>query len=295
MTSSISLRISSLAVVALCFACDTGDPDTMAGETGDAEETGEGETDTGEPENPDADGDGLTDEEEAELGTDPNKADTDDDTYWDSWELAEGTDPLDPNSRIYQGYWPYYPDKDELEQGDWSTASKSLGSQFPRDSFLDQYGEEVEIYDFANYTNNSTGNPAFMIVDIAAQWCGPCHGMADWIAGVPGGNADALNDAYPTVPEKVHDRRAWWITFIVQDINGGAPTLADAETWYAQHPDDNIPIFVDDEQLVMQRYGSSVFPFFFLLEPTLAVEFWANADANEDPFYSLFLVDQYLE
>jgi len=285
-------RFTSLAALTLCFACVGEEPVSEGtGETGGAET----ETETGDPGEPDADMDGLSDEEEAELGTDPNKADTDDDTYWDSWELNEGTDPLDPNSRIYVGYWPYYPDKDELEQGDWSTASHSLGSQFPRDSFLDQHGDEIEIYDFANYTNNSTGSPAFLIIDVAAQWCGPCHGIADWINGVPSDNADGLEMAYPTVREKIHDRRAWWITFIVQDINGGLPTLADAETWYAQHPDDNIPVLVDDEQFVLDRYGSSQFPFFFLLDPTMAVEFWANAAANEDPFYALALVDQYLE
>ena len=287
----------SLAALALCFACDGGEPEPdpevgadEAGETGseasDSEESGE----TGEPPDPDSDEDGLSDAEEAELGTDPNDVDTDDDTYWDSWELTEGTDPLDPESRIYFGYWPYYPAKDELEQGTWATASHSINSQFPRAIFIDQYGEEVEIYDFANYTDNSTGDPAYMIMDVAAQWCGPCHDVADWIAG----QSDLYQDVYPTVRQKVQERRAWWITFVVQDVNGGPPTLADSETWANQHPDPNIPVFVDDEQLVMSKYGSSQFPFFFLIDPVMGMEFWANPDANEDPFFALALVDQHL-
>jgi len=45
---------------------------------------------------PDSDGDGLSDEEEAILGTDPNKSDTDGDGFGDMVERDLGTDPLDP-------------------------------------------------------------------------------------------------------------------------------------------------------------------------------------------------------
>lgn len=294
------LRVfSAIALTSCVFACDSTEEgsseDPAAEETGDSDSddtTGE-DTETGDDDG-DADDDGLTDEEEAELGTDPNDPDTDDDTYWDSWEVTEGTDPLDPNSRIYAGYWPYYPDKDSLEQGTWDTASKAIGSQFPRELFMDQHGEMVEIYDFANYTENPTMSGAFFIMDVSAQWCGPCHNMADWIAGLGGPSADGLNEAYPTVPAKVAERRVWWITFIVQNSSGGAPTFADAESWYMQHPDDNIPVFVDAEQRVEARYGSNQFPFFFLLEPNMAIELWANPDANPDNFLALALVDEYL-
>ena len=289
--STSSLRFLIGLPLSFVLACDGGDPeDPNADGTDEAEDTG----DTGESgdtdDDGDADDDGLSDEEEAELGTDPNNVDTDGDTYWDSWEVAEGTDPLDPESRIYYGYWPYYPDKDSLVQGTWATASHSVNSQFPRATFTDQYGDEVEIYDFAMYTDNTTGAASYLIMDVAAQWCGPCHNIADWIAG----NSDLLEDNYPTVRQKVRDRQAWWVTFVVQNVSGGPPTLADAETWADQHPDPNIPVFVDATQQVLDKYGSSQFPFFFLVDPVMGMEFWANADANEDPFFALALVDMYL-
>ena len=310
--SSLLHLLSAVALSTFALACDGGGDEP--GDSANAEETGdtddsdtddsdtadsdtddsEGETETGEPPDDDADDDGLTDEEEAELGTDPNDPDTDDDTYLDGWEVAEGTDPLDGSSRIYTGYWPYYPDKDMLEQGSWDTASKALGSQFPRDTFLDQHGDMVEIYDFARNTNNPSGQEAFFIIDVSAQWCGPCHNMADWIGGFGGASAAGLDEAYPTVPAKVHDGRVWWVTFLVENSSGGPPTANDATSWYAQHPDDNIPVFVDDEQLVRARYGAGQYPFFFLLEPTMAVELWASPGANEDSFLALALVDEYL-
>ena len=46
----------------------------------------------------DSDGDGLTDDEEAELGTDPDRADTDADGFADGDEVDSGSDPVDPDS-----------------------------------------------------------------------------------------------------------------------------------------------------------------------------------------------------
>ena len=72
-----------------------------------------------DPDVPDTDGDGLDDLVEYELGTSPVHLDSDFDTYLDPWEVAEGTDPTDRESRIYQGFWPYNPDKHLLvEPGD---------------------------------------------------------------------------------------------------------------------------------------------------------------------------------
>lgn len=290
------VSLSVLAVV-LCIACDdpSDSTDGSAGEgetaeSGTTSDTSEGET--GEPGDPDADMDGLTDAEEAELGTDPNDADSDDDTYLDSHEVMEGTDPLDFESRIYVGFWPYYPDKDTLEQGTWEWASHAIGSQFPREVFVDQYGDSVDVYDFANFTNNTTNSPAYFVIDVAAQWCGPCHNAADWIAGVDNDSTAPLQATYPSVRQKVKDGRIWWVTFVVQNISGGPPTVDDATTWYSMHEDPQIPIFFDER--IQTEYGSGQFPFFFLLEPTLAVEFWATPGANEDPFFPLALVDEYL-
>jgi len=53
--------------------------------------------------NGDFDNDGLTNAEEANLGTNPNKADTDEDGYNDKVEVDAGTDPLDPNSNPGSG------------------------------------------------------------------------------------------------------------------------------------------------------------------------------------------------
>src|SRR5262245_55025849 len=70
-----------------------------------------------DPLDPDSDDDGLLDGEEVEIGTLWLDPDSDDDGYSDRDEHFEGTDPLDPASVIYDGGWPYYFEKTELNGG----------------------------------------------------------------------------------------------------------------------------------------------------------------------------------
>lgn len=296
--------LTVLGVGALLFSsgCDDGAADkggdgsadlgTDEGEdadgTGDTGETGDGAAEL------DSDQDGLTDLEEEMLGTDPNKKDTDEDNYWDSWEVWEGTDPLDIESRIYQGWWPYYPNKDELEKGSFATSTTAKGSPFPAERFLDQHGDMVTLYDFANFTSNESGEPAYLIVDMSAQWCGPCHNMAEWISGTDNADTAGLQSSYPTVRDKVYSLRIWWVTIIVEDVSGAPPTLGDSESWYATHQDNHIPVLVDSTQQVRQIYNGGQYPFFFLLDPLLAVEFWGIPEQGDNPFLALWFVEQYL-
>jgi hypothetical protein len=297
-TFSRSLKFVCLSGLLSLPGCDSGDDGSAETAVGDGDgdaETGtqEGESEGGAIE-PDSDEDGLTDAEEAELGTDPNRKDTDGDNYWDSWELLEDTDPLDVGSRIYAGFWPYNPDKDALVQGTWDAASTTAGSQFPRQTFLDQHGDSVDLYDFANFTYNPDGEPAFFIVDVSAQWCGPCHNMAEWISGADTPDTQGLQQIYPTVREKVHTLRIWWVTIIVENNGGGPPTLNDSQSWFSIHQDPYIPILVDDTQQVRGIYSGGSYPFFFLLDPLLAVEFWQVAGPGDNTFPALWMVEQYL-
>ena len=273
---------------------DTGSENADADtDTGDGDPGEEGETDPGPV---DSDEDGLTDEEEAMYGTDPNKKDTDGDNYWDSWEIIEGTDPLDLSSRIYTGFWPYNPAKDDLEQGSWANTSTNVGELFPRDSFLDQHGDMVDLYDFANFVSPITGEVSYFIFDISAQWCGPCHNVANWIAHNDSQDNAWIEETYPTVRQKVEEYRIWWVTFIAEANDGSAPTLSDSQSWYSVHTDSKIPVLVDDAQDVRNNYLGPAFPHFFLLDPEMRIEFFPpqSGGTNEDPYPAVGLVDKYL-
>ncbi len=95
----------------------------------------------------DEDQDGLLSSEEEELGTDPFEADSDGDGHGDGDEYFGGTDPLDIDDHPYMGGWDITRcNQDPVATGD---AVGQITSDF---SVPDQYGEDVELYDFCQKT-----------------------------------------------------------------------------------------------------------------------------------------------
>lgn len=275
------------SLCALLIGCDAASSDDEHASDGGESET---ESETSDPVSPDSDGDGLDDETEAAFGTDPHDVDTDDDNYWDAWELAEGTDPLDPDSRIYTGWWPYHPDKDSLPQASWAMASQAVGSPFPRDTYLDQYGELVDLHDFAHFEDSGGDEGAYLLIDVSAPWCSSCQIFADWITG-----ANTQYDMFwPTVRDKLEDGRIRWITVFVEGvIQGMPPTLTDAQAWDDIHHHPLVPVLVDADRQVQEHFDGGQYPHFFLIDPDMQIEYFAQPSAN-DYYPAITMIDKYL-
>ena len=221
-----SLLFLSGLVLTACFNKDT-DGDGLT----DAEEEDFGS----DPESTDSDGDGLTDAEEFELNSDPNSDDSDDDGYLDAWEVAEGTDPADADDKIYVGDWPYNPDKDSYDAPtSASDVSTAVGSPLLRMELLDQFGDMVDLYDFA-------GQGKYVAVDISAIWCPPCNDLARAIAN---GNPNA---GWGKAPEMVHNGDIYWLTILGENNSGRVPSVDDLYGWYTDYPDDRVPVLADSE------------------------------------------------
>jgi len=249
-----TLKTMFLLSFGLMTACGDTDKDGLS----DAEEKELGT----DPESVDSDGDGLTDYEEAtELNTDPTQKDSDGDGYWDPWEITEGSDPMDADSKIYIGGWPYQPDKKEgAAQAD---ANLSVGAEMTRVKLLDQFGEEVDLFDFSKHGK-------LTIVDVSAIWCGPCNGMASWLSGGP--DSYGWGEAYPTIADKVHSGKVHWITILGEDSGGAIPDVSKLAQWYADYPDPNIPVLADtSDSLFKNSYLSGGWPTVFVLDGNMVV------------------------
>lgn len=163
------MKLWSGIVLSLALsACAGGDGGGGGGKDDPVDSDGDGLFDDEEatlgtdPALADTDDDGLTDFEESQGTTDPLNADTDGDTYLDFDEIAEGTDPSDPESRIYTGYWPYNRDKDAIADPGWDGAARE-GETVPRFIAVDQFGDEVDLYDFA-------GHDKPIVLNLTAEW-----------------------------------------------------------------------------------------------------------------------------
>jgi predicted small secreted protein len=230
-----------------------GDDDDAVGDDDDA--VGDDDDTAG---NVDTDGDGLSDAEEASLGTSPTNPDTDGDGYLDGWEVAEGTNPLSASSVIYEGGWPYNPDKDSMSAGSWGIGA-NVGQRFPRWMVQDQFGDLVDFYDLAN-----AGVP--IVIDVSAVWCGPCNQLADWLDGANNGmvaGAEAIREA-------VWAHEIIWVTAIYEDGTGSPADASDVGGWYSAYPTEGVLVAPDGAGQVVSLVNPPGIPSLSLLNPDMS-------------------------
>lgn len=236
------MRTSCLALTAL-LALPLTACDVRGGGGGGDEPLYEGAPDD------DNDGDGITNEDEVALGTNPASADSDGDGYSDKDEVDAGSDPTDEDDAIYQGGWPYNPNKGDLEDPGMG-GSPQVGQPMSNVVLLDQFGDEVELFDFAHL-----GKPA--ILDLSAEWCPPCNDMAEWLDGADKG---FFSSAVNPLREAVESGDILWITFLNQDSQGAPADQATAARWHEKYPTGAVPVLADTNSQVMNWIGPPGIP-----------------------------------
>jgi thiol-disulfide isomerase/thioredoxin len=209
----------------------------------------------------DTDGDRLLDGAEALNGADPMNPDTDDDGYLDGDEVTEGHDPNDDKDRIYKGRWPYYYAKDDLKKG--PSDFYEMGKRFKNLTMVDQHGDDVALYDFYN-----SDKP--VVIDISAEWCPPCNGMASWLEG--GADTYGFGTIWPAGPEVIERGDVYWITILGEDYYGYPAYQGVCERWVDLYPSKEIPVLADGSYTSADYVGLGFWPTVILLDPELKVQ-----------------------
>lgn len=125
----------------------------------------------------------------------------------------------------------------------------SLGAPVVHWSTVDQYGEDFELCDLG-------GRP--ILLDISASWCGPCQGMAAWMAG-----QSESNDLAPWAALRalVAEGELHWLTILIEGPEGDPATIEDADSWHTAYPNDNIPVVIDPlGEIVPGQFWASGYP-----------------------------------
>lgn len=211
-----------------------------------------------DPLNADSDGDGVPDADEYALGSDPNSEDSDGDGYLDAWEVAEGSDPADADSLIYEGGWPYNPEKAD---GPDDGVAYSVGEQFPRFKMKDQFGDKVDIYDFS-------GHGKYIVLDMSAQWCPPCQNLAAWLDNMN----DDYEDSLPGLRKQVRQEEVYWITVMGEADDGSDATKQTATQWYDDFPHKKVPVLADTSREVQAHMQVGYWPSIIVLNENMEIE-----------------------
>ncbi len=229
--------------------------------------SGDGGAGGGDP-SADGDADYLSDAEEASLGTDPLDPDSDDDGYLDGDEVLEQTDPLDPESKIYRGGWPYQRFKDDIADPGFGGAAEA-GAVLPRLVSVDQFGDTVDLYDFAMH-----GKP--VVIDLSAGWCAACLEMAAWLEGEA---PDLAGDAsFNAIPEMVAAGEIYWITVVFEDAAATPADGADVAQWYGEYPNPHVAVLADDDRALFDHLWPGAYPFVTVIESDMTLRVYDRFD-----------------
>lgn len=223
----------------------------------------------------DTDGDGLADGDEYTLGTNGTSTDSDEDGYRDGDEVAMGSDPTDSESLIYTGGWPYYADKDSIEDPGLDTVGKE-GKIFARFVGPDQFGEEVEVYDYA-------GQGKLTVIDLSGIWCYYCNEMGKWMEG-----RRSFFDDYASsysfidgLPDLVANGDLQWITILDSDVTGNSIEVEEQAGWAEDYENDKIAVLGDVDAVLATYLKVVGFPTVLVLDENMEIVSYNKNDYFE--------------
>jgi hypothetical protein len=226
----------------------------------------------------DEDEDGLTNGEETALGTNPKDPDSDNDGYSDLEEVTADSDPNDASSVIYKGGWPYNIDKEVLEETA-SDKNPTTGEQIPAFVFVDQFGDEVNIYDFAGQ-----GKP--ILLDIGSPYCLACKSYAAYISdgdlqhltyksgAKEGQPLSYWKDKYAQIYDLVNSGELIWLTIL--SLPEGLEddyeiTQQMCTDWSELYPHPLVPVLADAGGAFREYLGANGTPAFYILDDQMVL------------------------
>ena len=225
--------------------------------------------------------------------------DTDNDGYTDLQEQHFGSDPKDNLSVIYKGGWPYNVDKEHMidigfrgcgsipygngcectEDSQCMENSKceilftsqncvpKQGAQLPQFIGVDQFGDYVDLYDFANQDK-------LILIEVSTIWAKPSSVMAEWLAG----NSDSIKemrwwqDNFNLVKDLIDDGEIYYVRVLHQGaVKGDIITPDEVAYLHNAYPHKNIINIADPQAHLKTWVRPTGYPSLMLFNPDMTL------------------------
>ena len=149
------------------------------------------------------------------------------------------------------------------------------GEIFPDFIAIDQFGDNVSIYDFS-------GHNKYILIEIGASWCTPCHEIAEWLTYDDKKvlKRKWFKDEYKLIRELIQNDEIYYIKVIFEDRNRNNATYDTLYDWYQKYPDDKIPILADSERFLHTWVKPTGLPTTILLNDKMEIEVFSTRGIN---------------
>ena len=139
------------------------------------------------------------------------------------------------------------------------------GTPMPRFEGIDQFGDSVDLYDFA-------GQRKIIILELGATWCSPCKDLGAWFSKGDLKIRDNpwWRDKYLPIRDMVENGEVYFISVIYEGEDRGTNATPEmVRKWYEKYPDKNIPILADEYRLLHSWVKPTGLPAIFLIDENM--------------------------
>jgi thiol-disulfide isomerase/thioredoxin len=151
----------------------------------------------------------------------------------------------------------------------------------PRFNAVDQFGENVDLYDFANQGK-------MILIELSATWCSPCNDLASWLAT----NDQKIrgnrwwNDRYLPIRDMIENNEIFLVNFLFEGTERKTTaTHDDVVAWYNNYPDPNVPVLTDDNRYLHSWIKPTGLPCIFLVDENMRLINYTNRGLTDAFLY----------
>tara|TARA_B100001094_G_scaffold329161_1_gene391280 strand:- start:129 stop:734 length:606 start_codon:yes stop_codon:yes gene_type:complete len=150
------------------------------------------------------------------------------------------------------------------------------GDTFPNFKAIDQYGDEVSLYDFKNRNK-------YILIEMGASWCSPCHSLANWLSfnDQEISNKPFWKNEYQIIYDLVQEDKIYFITILYEDVDRNNANYETLYDWFSMYPDEKIPILADSDKFLHKWIKPTGLPAVLLIDENMKINTFSSRGLNK--------------